>query len=162
MFNWQVWSFLCKHSLVCSGRKKGAWKAKFLPSGSTLKPNEDDLRKVRDCFQLRLAPDALNKTKLNTNTQKNESVNRTITKTNPKFSTWTSTLAGRIHGAVHMRNCGVDKSIRQRCSAVGANLTDPIVKRQLKKINDINTYHKDRKNTLQYKKKQSCFATRKI
>lgn len=147
---------LCqKHSLVCSGRKKGAWKAKFLPTGSTLKPNDEDLRKLRECIQLRLGPNALNKTKLNTNTQKNESVNRTITKTNPKFSTWRATLPGRIHAAVHMRNCGTDKSIQKRCAAVGAKLTDPLVNQQLKNIEDRNTYHKDRKNTPQYKERQS-------
>lgn len=144
-----------KHSLVCSGRKKGAWKAKFLPPGSTLKPNDEDLRKLRECIQLRLGPNALNKTRLNTNTQKNESVNRTITKTNPKFSTWIATLPGRIHGAVHMRNCGTGKSIQKRCAAVGAKLQDPLVNKQLKNIDDRNTYHKDRKNSLEYKERQS-------
>jgi hypothetical protein len=63
--------------------------------------------KLRECIHLRLGPKALMKTRLNTNTQKNESVNRTLTKTNPKFGTWRRTLPGRIHGGVHMRNCGV-------------------------------------------------------
>ena len=147
---------LCqKHSFVCSGRKKRAWKAKFLPPGSTLKPNNEDLRKLRECIQLRLGTNSLNKTRLNTNTQKNESANRTLTKTNPKFSTWTATLPGRIHGAVHMRNCGTDKSIQKRCVAVGAELSDPVVNQQLKRIEDRNTYHKERKKTEQYMKRRS-------
>jgi hypothetical protein len=112
---------LCKkHSLVCSGGRKAVWKAKFLPPGTKIHPNNEDLRKLWECIHLRLGPKALMKTRLNTNTQKNESVNRTLTKTNPKFGTWRRTLPGRIHGGVHMQNCGVSSSIQYRCKAVGA------------------------------------------
>jgi hypothetical protein len=62
---------LCKkHSLVCSGGRKAVWKAKFLPPGTKLHPNNEDLRKLRECIHLRLGPKALMKTRLNTNTQK--------------------------------------------------------------------------------------------
>lgn len=54
-----------------------------------------------------------------------------------------------------MRNCGTDKSIQKRCKAVGANLTDPLVNQQLKKIGDRNAYHKERKNAKQYMERQS-------
>lgn len=48
---------LCqRHSLVCTGKKKKAWNAKFLPSGTTLKPTDQDLIKLRECIQLRLGP----------------------------------------------------------------------------------------------------------
>jgi hypothetical protein len=46
---------------------------------------------IWECIHLRLGPKALMKTRLNTNTQNNESVNRTLTKTNPKFGTWRRT-----------------------------------------------------------------------
>jgi hypothetical protein len=46
---------LCKkHSLVCSAGRKAAWKAKFLPPGTKLHPNNEDLRKLRECIHLRL------------------------------------------------------------------------------------------------------------
>jgi hypothetical protein len=51
------------------------------------------------------------------------------------------TLPGRIHGGVHMRNCGVSSSIQSRCKAVGAELHSSLVKRQLKNIQDRNDYH---------------------
>jgi hypothetical protein len=147
---------LCKkHSLVCSGGRKAVWKAKFLPPGTKLHPNNEDLRKLRECIHLRLGPKALMKTRLNTNTQKNESVNRTLTKTNPKFGTWRRTLPGRIHGGVHMRNCGVSSSIQSRCKAVGAEIHSSLVKRQLKNIQDRNDYHMTRKNSIKYKERQA-------
>jgi hypothetical protein len=59
-------------------------------------PNNEDLCKLRECIHLRLGPKALMKTRLNTNTQKNESVNRTLTKTDPRFGTWRRTLPGVI------------------------------------------------------------------
>jgi hypothetical protein len=55
-------------------------------------------------------------------------------------------LPGRIHGGVHMRNCGVSSSIQSRCKAVGAELHSSLVKRQLKNIQDRNDYHMTRKN----------------
>jgi hypothetical protein len=79
-------------------------------TGTKLHPNNEDLCKLRECIHLRLGPKALMKTRLNTNTQKNESVNRTLTKTNPKFGTWRRTLPGRIHGGVHMRNFVIAES----------------------------------------------------
>ena len=48
----------------------------------------------------------------------------------PKFGTWRRTLPGRIHGGVHMRNCGVSSSIQSRCKAVGAEIHSSLVKRQ--------------------------------
>ena len=116
-----------EHSFVCSGGRKAVWKAKFLPPGAKLHPNNEDLHKLRKCIHLRLGPKALMKTRLSTNTQKNESVNRTLTKTNPKFGTWRRTLPGQIHG-------GVSSSIQSRCKAVGTEIHSSLVKRQLKNI----------------------------
>ena len=95
------------------------------------------------------------KTRLNTNTQKNESMNRTLTKTNPKFGTWRRTLPGRIHGGVHMRNCGVSYSIQSRCKAVGAEIRSSLVTRQLKNIQYRNEYHMTRKNSNKYKERRA-------
>ena len=95
------------------------------------------------------------KTRLNTNTQKNESVNRTLTKTNPKFGTWRRTLPGRIHGGVYMRNCDVSSSIQSICKAAGAEIHSSLVKRQQKNIQDRNDYHMTRKNSIKYKERQA-------
>ncbi len=65
------------------------------------------------------------------------------------FGSWggTATLRGRIHGAVHMRNCGIDKSIRKRCSAVGAGVDrNKLVTTQLKQIRKRNKYQAQRKS----------------
>jgi hypothetical protein len=61
-------------------------------------------------IHLRLGPKELMKTRLNTNTQKNESVNRTLTKTNPKFGTWRRTLPGP-----HVNNSRQNCLSQQRC-----------------------------------------------
>jgi hypothetical protein len=71
-----------------------------------------------------------------------------------KIGTWRRTLPGRIHGGVHMRNCGVSSSIQSRCKAVGAEIHSSLVKRQLKNIQDRNDYHTTRTNSIKYKERQ--------
>jgi hypothetical protein len=85
---------LCKnHAFVCSGGRKAVWKAKFLHPGAKLHPNNEDFHKLRECIHLRLGPKALMKTRLNTNTQKNESVNRTLLVIWMKLSSWMKELS---------------------------------------------------------------------
>lgn len=145
-----------KHSFVCSGMKKTGWKPKFLETGTILNPSDNDYRLLRDCIILRLGANANRKTRLNTNTQKNESMNRTFTKTNPKSVNYCRTLSGRIHGAVHMRNNGRSNSIRERLKAVGSGVeSSNLVLRQLKNIQSKDMYHKARKNSTKYKERQS-------
>ena len=71
------------------------------------------------------------------------------------FGTWRRTHPGRMHGGVHMRNCGVSSSIQSRCKAVGADIHSSLVKRQLKNIQDSNDYHMTRKNSIKYKERQA-------
>ena len=55
-------------------------------------------------YTVRLGPDALNKTKLNLNTQKVEGFNRSLRRSLPKNFTFTKNFEGRVKAAVHSVN----------------------------------------------------------
>jgi hypothetical protein len=80
--------FACVHHRESdSGGRKAVWKAKFLPPGTKLHPNNEDLCKLRECIHLRLGPKALMKTRLNTNTQNEDEtpVSHVYTTVNPAW-----------------------------------------------------------------------------
>ena len=149
---------LCKtHSFVCSGGRKAVWKAKFLSPGAKLHPNNEDLHKLRESVSIYICVPRhwWRHAWTQTHRKMKISVNRTLTKKNPKFGTWRRTLPGRIHGGVHMRNCGVSSLIQSRCKAVVAEIHSSLVKRQLKNIQDRYDYHMTRKNSIKYKERQA-------
>ncbi|XP_041347196.1 uncharacterized protein LOC121367109, partial [Gigantopelta aegis] len=150
-------STLCqRHSFVCSGRRIKAWKPAYLPADSVLKMKEGDKELLRKCLELRLGKTALLKTKLNTNTQKVESVNRAYTRTNPKQVTFYRNFEARIHSAAHMLNKGILKSTVTRCQLVGAPLTGRIhALAELKARECEDRYHATRKKTTRYRSRRN-------
>ena len=109
-----------RHSFVCSGRQRGAWKTDYLPKGCSLTFNKTDERNLRTVLQYRLGGQAIEKTKFNTNTQKTEAVNKSYLRTNPRHITWSRNFAGRIHRSVHQLNCGKANSTLELLQAVDA------------------------------------------
>jgi hypothetical protein len=150
-------SSLCqRHSFVCSGGRTKAWKPAYLPADSVLKMDDDDKCLLRKCLELRLGKNAVLKTKLNTNTQKVESVNRAYTRTNPKQVTFYRNFKGRIHSAAHMLNKGILKSTTSRCELVGAPLTGRT--HALVELNERERedhYNAARKKTIEYRRRRS-------
>lgn len=141
-----------KHSYACGGKFKNLWPISFLPHGLSLQINGQDETRLRELIGLRLGVKAVEMTKFNTNTQKCESVNRAFSRTNPKNITWSRTVSGRIHTAVHMLNSGFANSTVKRLEAVGAPLSRGTrVIQQLKTVQRRTQYYRDYKKTLKYK-----------
>ena len=137
---------------TCGGKFKNLWPISFLPHGLSLQINGQDETRLRELIGLRLGVKAVEMTKFNTNTQKCESVNRAFSRTNPKNITWSRTVSGRIHTAVHMLNSGFANSTVKRLEAVGAPLSRGTrVIQQLKTVQRRTQYYRDYKNTLKYK-----------
>jgi hypothetical protein len=113
-----------EHSLVCGTNKKFPWKKGFQPKFMFIKPNSADKKKLLTYIAMRLGPDMLAKTFLNTSTQKCEAFNRTLSRCNPKSVTLKRNFSGIIHSAAHLSNCGIAKSTITKCAAVGAPLSD--------------------------------------
>jgi hypothetical protein len=148
---------LCKrHSYACHGTKKNTWATKFIPQGKCLKITAKDEELLREIIGIRLGTKAVNVTKLNTNTQKCESVNRAFSRTNPKNITWSRTVYGRLHTAGHMLNCGFGNSTILRLEAVGAPLTKGTsVIKQLKAVERRTSYFKNYKKTIKYRQSRA-------
>ena len=126
----QCYAGSCKscrqHSLVCNGGKRKNWWQNSiylnqigLAKGSLSMTDEDEalLRKV---IEMRLGRAALQLTKLNTNTNKNESVNRAICASLPKNVNFSRNARGRVSSAVHRINLGTGNSILGKLEAVGS------------------------------------------
>ena len=144
-----------RHSFVCSGGKRKGWKRGFLSPDIQLDPTVADKQKLRELIGLRLGDSGIEKTKLNTNTQKCESVNRAYTKTNPKSVTYYRLFPARIHSAAHILNTGFSQAIRRQCEASGASIADLYeVVIQLKQMERQMKYHAARKLSVKYLKRQ--------
>ena len=116
---------LCKkYSFICDGKSEKY----LLPPNTKLNfTNITDENMLRECLKHRLGSKAIDLTRLNSNTQKCESVNRTYQKTNPKQVTWSRNFPGRIHSAIHLRNNGFATSTSSKLLALGINPSDSIL-----------------------------------
>ena len=113
---------LCeKYSYVCDGGSKN-WisKSSFLrPDFKVMDNSEDAHDVIRKCVNLRLGPGVLNKTMLNTTSNKSESANKTIRRSVPRHTTFSAVFSGRCHSGVHASNHGAAESIAKLCDRVG-------------------------------------------
>ena len=129
-----------KYSYICKGRGR---KACYLPSNIKTVISGDNETLLRKCLGMRLSGQAVEHTKLNSNTQKCEGVNRLYLKTNPKCVTWPTNFPGRIHSGVHLLNEGLAKSTEAKLSAMGACLSQSVMiclKRQEKREHYLRQY----------------------
>ena len=96
----------------------------------------------------------LEKTKINTNTQKVEASNRSMRRSIPKNVTFSRNFPGRSHSAAHNINHGPGESIYHLCKVVGSPISPGTrVSRALKQQQNINDCHKRRKKKQKKKKK---------
>ena len=96
----------------------------MLPRDFELSMTEEDMCLLKDCVNLTLGPNNLDRIKYHTCTQKSESVNRAYLKSNPKCITSSRNFESRIHKVVHSLNQGHGNSTLELCESVGA----PVVK----------------------------------
>ena len=84
-------------------------------------------------MEYRLGQDMLEKTKMNTNTQKVEASHRSMRRSIPKSVTFSRHFPGWSHSAAHNINHGPGESIYQLCKVVGSPISPGIkVSRTLK------------------------------
>lgn len=114
------------NSYVCQGGRDINW----LANSSFLSKNFNiDIENIKNkecllkCIEYRLRKDMLEKTKLNTNSQKVESANRRIRRSLPKNVTYSRNYRGRAHSAVHNINNGPGESIAKLCRVAGCPIT---------------------------------------
>ena len=115
--------FLCRtQSFVCKGQLKNNWmkNSRYLESNFKLKLSIKEQSEVRKCVNYRLGPKELDKTKLGTNSQKSECVNKIIRRSLPNRVTFRKNFAGRANSAVHAANHGPGESIMALCLSLGS------------------------------------------
>ena len=136
---------LCKkHSFVCrGGRNKWLRKSAFLPNTFQLADTPEIESKIRECVNRRLGPNVLDKTILNSNTQKTEGVNRIIRRSLPRFTTFKRNFQCRAHSAVHVANLGPGESTVKLAKHLGS----PVVpgSRVAKSLQNRQTCHEQDK-----------------
>ena len=123
---------LClSQSTVCMGDSDNNWlvKSEYLPYFFKLKVKIGSEKVLRDCIDYCLGASIVEKTKLNSNSQKVESVN-VIRHALPKNVTFARNFSGRAHCAVFKCNNGPGEALLKLCEAI-AVLSLQIVKCRL-------------------------------
>ena len=113
-------------STVCDGTNSNNWitKSPFLPDTFRINiSNPKHKQTLTECIDYRLGSETLEKTKLNTNTQKVESVNQIIRRSLPKRLTFSRCFPGRAHSAVFAANNGPGESIVKLCEETGCPIS---------------------------------------
>ena len=102
------YQFICVHE-----KCNTTWlqRSPFLTKDFMIKSCDESLNLVRKCVEYRLRPAILERTKMNTNTQKVEATNRSMKRSLPKRLTFSRNFPGRAHSAGHNINNGPGKSI---------------------------------------------------
>ena len=116
---------LCQSkSTACDGLSDNNWlvKSEFLPYFFKLKVKSGSEKVLRDCINYRLGSSMVEKTKLNTNSQKVESFNNVIRHALPKNVTFARNFSGRAHCAVFKCNNGPGEAILKLCEAIGCSI----------------------------------------
>ena len=142
------------NSFTCSGKPPFNWKMDFIPADAKYfdMTNNDKLLVKNAILSYRLGDDMIEKTRLNSNTNKIESINRAYNTSNPKDSTYLRNAKARKMSAAFRINEGTANSNLEKMAALGASL-HPHTKavRALKNVQDRKTYHKRRQASQQYK-----------
>lgn len=108
------------HSFSCGRLKSNKWNSSVLLSDFELSMTEEDRCLLKDCINLTLGPNNLERIKYHTCTQKSESVNRAYLKSNPKCTTSSRNFESIIHKDVHSLNQGHGSWTFKLCESVGA------------------------------------------
>ena len=146
--------YLCHiYSFVCMKKCNTTWlqRSPFLKKDFKIESCDESLNLVNKCVEYRLGQAILEKTKMNTNTQKVEATNRSMRRSLPKHLIFLRNFPGRAHSVAHNMNNGPDESIYQLCKVVGplipsGTMVSRAIYQELKKTNS----HKFRKNAKHY------------
>lgn len=131
---------MCRaHSLVCGGGETNNWwfRSAFLGPVKihSLNMNDTDRYLLEEVLKMKLSEAALEKTKLNTTTQKCESFNRTLGASLPKNVNYSRNHRGRASAAIHRSNNSKATSLEAKLTRVGATVSKG-TKRRLDAMDD--------------------------
>lgn len=137
-----------KHSVVCPGGKK-SWrvKSKCLNgcNASELHPNDDDKALLRTLINFDLGERALVLKRTNSNTNRNEAVNRSLSASLPKNVNFSRNAKARAYASVCRLNKGKGKSVNDNLEVVGCPVSKGgRVAKSLIQIQKLHRYFKNR------------------
>lgn len=138
----------CRYrSFVCSGGKTTSWwhKSTYLNNCGLrqLNTNVADRKLLESLLNLRLGVESLRLTRLNLDTNKNESVNRALSVSLPKNVNYGRNAKARVNSTVHRLNMGAGDSLITKLEHVGAPITKGrYVARAVKNLQTQSRYHR--------------------
>lgn len=135
-----------KKSIVCQGEKK-PWISQSMHlrnAGVTaLNINDDDRKIMKELLSFYLGEASLDLMKLNSNTNKNESVNRAVSASLPKNVLFSRNGKARALTAVSRLNNGIGNSLIASLESVGAPLSKGgSVAKGVRQLQKCHTYHR--------------------
>lgn len=134
-----------RNSMVCGGGVTNSWweRSMFLSVNkvTSVNMNNEDKALLREILRMKLSEQALERLKLNTDTQKCEAINRSLSVSLPKNVNYARNLAGRASSTIHRLNNGPEKSTQDKLSAVGASVS-PRTKQTLHQMQIEQDYQK--------------------
>ena len=149
---YQDWHLKCaRHSFLCKGLRKNNWLKNNVILGKSfgLKQTKKTSEILRKCINYRLSPAMLEKTKVNSNTQKVEAFNRAIRTSVPKNVTFSRNVSGRAHSAAHSVNYGAAHSIFELCNQLNcAIMPESKVHKAIEQLQKTTNMLKDYKKSI--------------
>ncbi|KAK3106993.1 hypothetical protein FSP39_004584 [Pinctada imbricata] len=152
------------HSKVCDSLNSKNWitKSVYLLADFCIKRNDATYKALSECIKYRICESRIEKTVLNSNSQKVEATNRVIRRSVPTNVTYPRNFDGRSQSAVHNLNCGPGESMTKLLSAEGCPVpSGSKVAKSLKKEQELNVYHK-KYNQNPASKLKRCIRRRKL
>ena len=152
------------HSKVCDSLSSKNWitKSVYLLADFRIKRTDATHKALWECITYRICESRIEKTVLDSNSQKAEATNRVIRRSVPTNVTYTRNFDGRSHSAVHNLNFGPGESLTQLLSAEGCPVpSGSKVAKSLKREQEINDYHK-KYNKMPASKLKRCIRRRKL
>lgn len=149
---YQDWHLKCaKYSFVCKGLRKNNWisRSSVLDTKFGIKQTQKSSEVLRECVNYRMCPAMMEKTKLNSNTQKVEAFNKCLRTSVPKNVTFSRNTSGRAHSAAHSVNLGTANSIYNLCNELGCSISpESKVHKALTQLQKTTDMLKDYKKTM--------------
>ena len=118
----------CRYNgVTCKGGQRKSWWHQSLylaKCGLThLSVSIEDRQVLKNLLEIRLSAQSLKLTKLNTNTNKNEAINRGFSTSLPKNVNFSRNCMARASSTVHRLNNGAGVSLIKKLESVGSPIT---------------------------------------
>jgi hypothetical protein len=153
-----------RFSTACKGESTNNWilRSAYLPRNFKINiQNEHNQEVLTQCIEYRLGQPILEKTRLNTNSQKCEATNRSVRRSLPKNTLFGRNFPGRAHSAIHSVNNGPGDSIKKLCLRAGCPIpSGSKVAQRLQKEQQLSEKYKERARSITAKTKRIARANK--